>query len=227
MNLRQIVKTLREQGHRVGYKVRKDGSIRITSIDGRKYSPRLSEGNRAARSMAGGRLSERKERQLEKGRKTHATNVAKKRKARPRPKKLSDRVLKELRKAQRAIRQAGEAKGTVTAQNVRYNLEQYGEEETIRRLRKNARYYQGFAYEENVRMLSDRMRADAEKLGSDALISLSYKIWEEREAFLERWIPLSLEILYDLEKKAERLSEQYYKYIGDQAAAALKSIYGW
>lgn len=225
MNLRQIVKTLREQGHRVGYKVRKDGSIRITSIDGRKYSPRLSEGNRAARSMAGGRLSERKERQLEKGRKTHATNVAKRRK--PRPKKLSDRVLKELRKAQRAIRQAGEGKGTVTARNVRYNLDQYGEEETLRRLRKTTRYYQGFAYEENVRALSDRIMADAHKVGSVSLLALAGKVWERRETFLEKWIEPSLEVLYTLEVSVQGLADQYQKEQGDICAATLKSIYGW
>lgn len=51
MTNRQVVSKLRELGHRVGVYVRKDGSIRITSIDGVKYSSRLSEGVAAGRDL--------------------------------------------------------------------------------------------------------------------------------------------------------------------------------
>ena len=51
MTNRQIVSKLRELGHKVGVYVRKDGSIRIISLDGVKYSSRLSEGVKAAREL--------------------------------------------------------------------------------------------------------------------------------------------------------------------------------
>ena len=51
MTNRQLVSRLRELGHRVEVYVRKDGSIRITSLDGVKYSSRLSEGIRAGRDL--------------------------------------------------------------------------------------------------------------------------------------------------------------------------------
>ena len=51
MTNRQVVSRLRELGHEVEVYVRKDGSIRITSIDGVKYSSRLSEGVEAGRQI--------------------------------------------------------------------------------------------------------------------------------------------------------------------------------
>ena len=51
MTNRQIVSKLRELGHEVEVYVRKDGSIRVISLDGVKYSSRLSEGVRAAREL--------------------------------------------------------------------------------------------------------------------------------------------------------------------------------
>lgn len=51
MTNRQVVSRLRELGHEVGVYVRKDGSLRITSIDGIKYSHRLSEGVQAGRDI--------------------------------------------------------------------------------------------------------------------------------------------------------------------------------
>lgn len=51
MTNREIVSRLRELGHTVEVYVRKDGSIRVTAIDGTKYSSRLSEGVAAARDI--------------------------------------------------------------------------------------------------------------------------------------------------------------------------------
>ena len=51
MTNREIVSKLRELGHDVEIYVRKDGSIRVTSLDGKKYSSRLSEGVAAARDL--------------------------------------------------------------------------------------------------------------------------------------------------------------------------------
>ena len=51
MTNREIVSRLRELGHNVEVYVRKDGSIRVTAIDGTKYSSRLSGGVAAAREI--------------------------------------------------------------------------------------------------------------------------------------------------------------------------------
>lgn len=51
MTNRQIVSALREMGHKVEVYIRKDGSLRVTSLDGQKFSHRLSEGVQAARNL--------------------------------------------------------------------------------------------------------------------------------------------------------------------------------
>lgn len=51
MTNRQIVSALREMGHSVEVYIRKDGSLRVTSLDGEKFSHRLSEGVKAARDL--------------------------------------------------------------------------------------------------------------------------------------------------------------------------------
>ena len=225
MNLRDIVKQLRASGHKVGYKARKDGSIRITSIDGKKFSSKYSEGNKTARAMTGRTLSERKTRQLEKGRGQRQRNLGR-RIRKPVP-KMNPEVRRALRKAQRAIRKAGQSSGTVTARNVRYYIDQYGEEEAIKKLGKVTRYYQGIAYEENVRALSDRMAADGYKLGHDKLVALSRRVWENRETFLEKWIAPALETLYMLEISTNGLPAGEGISAADKAYTTLLSIFGW
>lgn len=55
MNLREIVKLLRENDVSITYRKRKDGSIVIKTINGTKYSGK--EGNEMARAMTGQQLS--------------------------------------------------------------------------------------------------------------------------------------------------------------------------
>ena len=56
MTLRQVVNQLETQGVKVTFRVRPDGGIVVTSINGQKYDSRT--GNAVARSMAGVALSE-------------------------------------------------------------------------------------------------------------------------------------------------------------------------
>lgn len=51
MTNRQIIQSLISMGVEVSYYVRKDGSIRVTNLNGEKFSPRLSQGNEAARLL--------------------------------------------------------------------------------------------------------------------------------------------------------------------------------
>lgn len=63
-NLRQLIKEARAAGNRVRYRVRRDGSVRVFSINGKRYSRSSSEGNNALRAMLGAPLSESRRRQL-------------------------------------------------------------------------------------------------------------------------------------------------------------------
>lgn len=228
MTLRSIVQKLREEGHRVSYRVREDGSIRVTSIDGRKFAAKYSEGNAEARLIAGAPLSERRTRQLQRGRTTRAANLAKKAKA-PKKAPLPTEIRKALRRAQRLIRKKGKSTGTITAENVRYNIETYGEEEALARLNATSRYYQGYAYELNVRHLADRMSDDGYKLDVMELVDLGDKVWNARISFLEEWIDPSLALLYDLEEYARKNPNdvQHIHALGLRTVAQLKAIYGW
>ena len=51
MTNRQIIQALISKGVDVSYYVRKDGSIRVTRLEGEKFSPRMSKGNEAARVL--------------------------------------------------------------------------------------------------------------------------------------------------------------------------------
>lgn len=57
MNLKEIVKQLREQGHSVVYKLRGKNSIIITAIDSEKFPMASKAGNRRARQLSGNELS--------------------------------------------------------------------------------------------------------------------------------------------------------------------------
>lgn len=63
--LRSLVKEAREAGHKVVYRTRKDGSIRIVSFDGIRFRRSSSEGNNLLRSVMGSPLTERRKGQLE------------------------------------------------------------------------------------------------------------------------------------------------------------------
>ena len=216
MTLRNVIKLLRRSGIKVSYRARKDGSIRVTSINGRRFSAQYSEGNKQARLMAGVTLSERRARQLEGERERIAKRIAKGKPRKPRVPKLNPEVQRALRKAQRLIRKAGAAEGTVTARNVRYNIKVYGEEEALRRLNRTSRYYQGYAYEENVKAFTDRMREDGNKLLSEELVTLSGYIWENRQKVTERQLQAGLEKIYDME-------DYCAKHLDDRAAIDRKT----
>ena len=201
-DLRDVVGQLRRQGHRITYKVRKDGSIRITSIDGRKFSSRLSQGNMAARAMAGKPMSERALHQ----RKQYSSRI--KNKKIPKKKTtLSPELRRALRRTQRAIRKAKQgtaSTGTVSAANVRRVVEEEGEEVALRKMERAIRYFQGYAYEENVDALLARVKQVGEGLarGDRALAKRMKELYKtiesKREVFREAWILPIRNIIYDI-----------------------------
>ena len=197
MTLKQIVKQLLEKGHKITYTLRKDGSIVIRRIDGVAYQNK--QGNAEARALAGVKLSPAKEAQLLKLR-TPTGRFGNKATA-----PLPDPIRKELRKAQRVFRKRGVKEGKPTTRNIRYTLREYGEAEVYRRLKQAIRYARGVAYPENVRTLSMRILADANKLAGRVdgdIIRRLYSIAEylaqhaEDDTILERQIQDILDVLY-------------------------------
>ena len=192
MNIRQVIKTLEDQGHSITYYVRKDGGVLIKSIDGVKYQG--ATGNKIARWMTGQQLSEKRAKQLEK-----ITTTGK------RAKKTitNERVKKKLRKVQRKWNQAfphkrGETPsvGTKTSKDVKWNLEHKGEEETIRLLNEAERYAEGLAYTENVNHLIDRISEVNEYYNSEELQRVIDWLEENIDKVKESQMSKAYDILY-------------------------------
>lgn len=161
-----VVKMLRLQGHDVQYRKRSDGGILITKIDGQTF--KLAQGNTLAREIVGVTLSEARKEQLKEIGKTlyktqynPATKQVETYTLTPAQRKkipLTQDLKKLLRKAQR-LQKKTKVDAKVTTSKVRYQLTKYGEEEAKTKLLERIRYYQGYAYTENVRWLIRRLNA--------------------------------------------------------------------
>lgn len=143
MTTRQLVSELQQRGSTVKYTVRKDGGIRITNIDGIRYTGSI--GNTVARSLVGVKLSERRTSQLEKiriqGNKPTRT--------------LSEVETKELRKTQRLLRKLG--KGTTTKKSFLEFMRKEGSERAFQALKNIQRWAKGIVYEGQAYALSERL----------------------------------------------------------------------
>lgn len=161
-----VVKMLRLQGHDVQYRKRSDGGILITKIDGQSF--KLAEGNTLAREIVGVTLSEARKEQLKeigktlygkvKNKDTNKYELVTLTRAQRKKIPLTNDLKKLLRKAQR-IQKKTKVDGKVTTSKVRYQLTHYGEEEAKKKILERIRYFQGYAYEENVRWLIRRLSA--------------------------------------------------------------------
>lgn len=153
MKLIDIVEELVSEGHKITYRHRTDGGLIITSIDGKKFRS-LTEGNRTARTMVvGGELSEARMTQT-------SFNVRKYIKLPESEKKSIDDMLKrQLRKTQRAWRENDVSRkaGRITTKKLRYYVRFEGKERAFQYLQGRERYAQGYANDENVRILIERM----------------------------------------------------------------------
>lgn len=186
MTTREIVSILRERGHNITFRARKDGGILITSLDGIKFSG--ARGNTFARTLYGDYLSKAREFQLQR------VNLqkAKKRKA-----PLPEALKKRLTRVQRLWRKQHDiSKGTIKTSSIRYILENEGMLSASEALDKAEKYALGLAYEENVMFLVDRMEKDEL---SESLIS-SVELLRNR--FKESWINPIYQTLYEYEKNA-------------------------
>lgn len=231
MTLRKIVESMRAKGVKVDYYVRKDGSIRITRINGAKYSPRRSEGNIALRAMAGQSLSERKKTQQTRQLSSIAAKRPKKASTyarRPRKTPLSKEIKAQIRRVQRLARKNATDKeryATVTTKTVRGHIEAMGEEKTLRHLKRLELHFRGLAYPEAILALADRLADMGNKTGSMRVLELSMKV--RRAAYANVITETSLQAIlakcYDTER-AINAGEGQDVQIAERFAASAEYI---
>lgn len=190
-----IVKLLQSYGHNVQYRVRKDGGILITSIDGGKYTS--AKGNEAARNIAGVSLSPKRAAQLQSIRPKRLPALA------PEIKKeilKTQRIWNKLKKAGQQKGIAPEVYGKISTKKFRQRLEELGTAETIKSLQELQRYAKGYAYSKNVDALLERVER---LIGAteDYYLEMIYSLIEsKKEVFREDWIQPSYNILYEYEQ---------------------------
>ena len=193
MNLKQVVNTLRNEGHAVTYYVRKDGGILIKTIDGQRFTG--ATGNMYARAMTGATLSTKRATQLAKitwsGKR--AASYFQDREI----KRLLQRVQRKWNKAFPHKRGEAPEVGLKTSKKVRWSLEHKGREETIRLLKEAERYATGKAYSKNIQYLASEIKQAAEKLNSKALQELFEFIKENAWKIKEESILEAYHTLYE------------------------------
>lgn len=190
MSLIEIVEKLQAEGHQINYRVRNDGGIIITEINGVKYKG--AGGNAQARYLVGATLSEARQVQLQ-GIKKLAGRGRK-------LSKPSDDLLKQLRKVQRVWRKnVDKSKGKITLKKLRWNIKHLGIERAKEKLNQAYRYALGLAYDENINALIDYIQGASNRLGNpQALERLITQIKANRDSIREDSIKPAYDELYEL-----------------------------
>lgn len=201
--LRQIVKILNSQGHNIEYRNRTDGSIIVTAIDGRKT--KIVEGNRILRNMAGVPLSEKRKAQT-------SRNVTEKI---IKPIKISTRTRDMLAQAKKALEKSN-VKMKLTTDRLREHIKLYGEQWAYDHTKKLKRYFQGYAYEENVDNLKNIFEDDFRK--SKLRDKIIERIEKNKKKFKERDLQEILEIEYNRNKTMTRhqILETVWNYLDEK-----------
>ena len=201
--LRQVVKILNSQGHNIEFRNRTDGSIIVTAIDGRKT--KIVEGNRILRTMAGLPLSEKRKAQT-------SRNIAEKI---IKPIKISTRTRDMLSQAKKALEKSN-VKMKLTTDRLREHIKLYGEEWAYDHTKKLKRYFQGYAYEENVDNLKNIFEDDFRK--SKLRDKIIERIEKNKKKFKERDLQEILEIEYNRNKTMTRhqILETVWNYLDEK-----------
>lgn len=200
MTLLKLVNKLTIEGNNIKYRVRPDGGIIVTEINGVKYSG--ATGNAVIRTLTGSKLSEARRVQLQ--RIKPPKNVAPQKRRKP---ELDSEIKKELRRVQRKIRQrrkeTGKFTGTVTTSNIRWTLEHEGKRAALEKLRQANRYASGLAYDANIDTLIGYISELASKFQNSPseyteLLKLIERIDKARDRIREEDILPTYQILYQI-----------------------------
>lgn len=188
MTLKNIVKNLNKTGHNITYRVRTDGGIVVTSVDGMKT--KIVEGNRIVRNLANTPISQKRFTQTQR-------NITEKI-IKP---VINTRISNTLHYAQRLLKNSN-VKMKLTTKRLRENIDLVGEEEAYNHINRIKRYLQGYAYEENVDNLKNIIKHDFRK--SDLRNKIIDRIEKNKEKFKERDLQEILELQYNRNKTMTR-----------------------
>ena len=199
MTMIQVVRELQVKGHFVDFYVRKDGGILVKQIDNERY-PSGASGNARARQLLGASISEARTKQLQ-----YATRARRVKKP-----ILDDEVQKEYSRVKKIWNKAFKATkgkphqaGYFGKSRIKYSMEHYGKEETLRRIHEAERYASGMAYSKNVEYLIILIKSAGEQYNSDELRKLANDIQENAYTIREEWIKPAYDSLYDLNRGLE------------------------
>lgn len=196
MLLKDIVSELQLKGFEIEFRQRSDGGLLITKINGVSFKG--ASGNTRARQIAGVQLSEAQIQQREFNVKKYIKNFKK-------PKEKFDEDLKQKVKRVQRIWRYNKVNGRITMRKAREHFKQEGRKGVEDYLNKMARYGQGFAYDDNVRWLSEYARNVASGLAAnnemnayEEYLKLADYIMQIRDTFREAWINPVYSYLYEV-----------------------------
>ena len=154
MTTRQVASTLTSRGYTITYRVRKDGGILITSINGQKFKG--ASGNRQARNLLGSeaKLSLAREQQLKtikppKGARIKVT--------------LPENIKAKLKEVQALYKKfkVPMKQGRITARIVKKIIKEEGIQSAYTKLERATRYAEGYATEATIQALVDYLKIQA------------------------------------------------------------------
>lgn len=195
MRLKEAVEVLIKSGINIKYRIRPDGGIVVTEINGVKFQAK--SGNVRVREISGVKLTEKQQNIINKNRRKLP--------------ELSKEVKNAIRRAQRAWKKGTPGRqGRITTKRVRRNIYLYGEEAALQSLSAQERYSKGYAYYENIDHLIDRLKPYLPY--TEALIE---KIKAKKDTFRDEWISDINEIFYAADQGKKSL------LVGIQEALAI------
>ena len=226
MKVIEIIKELQKQGNAITYRKRNDGGYIITQINGSHYKG--ASGNNIARDMLGGKaqmsskmLTQRKS-NVERYIKIPRTKTGKLKRS-----KIVENLTKEEKKkirelqylAKKSKMKSGINAGTISRLTARKYKKKFGSSMLEIELNKRIRYYQGYAYTDNVQSIIDRLERTSLMFSSSRKIQgmitqcishLKANLSNVKEAYIN----LIYAKIYELEKiKSNAAAIDLYQYI--------------
>ena len=207
MTIKEVIEELIDMGYNVSFYKRKDGGVRITRINGERFSG--SKGNIQARRITNAPMSEARVIALRKLKTPKGIgNYNKRRKP-----KLDEATRKRIQKAQRIYRKSGKKEGKPTIRNYRYILDTRGKSEADRLLIQAERRILGLAYVENVDALILRIESDLHKDSSDIIERARNILQAKRFNLPDKKLVAIYELIYEWEEGVLDPDEIGYKII--------------
>ena len=149
MTIRKIAQELANQGYKIRYRVRKDGGVLITQINGQRFTG--ATGNKVARQMTGQTISEARRGQLERITRER-TDI--------------ENLYKEYRRVKRKWTKGNLPKqaGKLTFKKFKRAIQEKGKAEALRFLGEKEKYASGIAHTPNIIALSSYIEEVASRL---------------------------------------------------------------